>query len=152
MTRYEWLDNDDNRDEVYDILRYTLEDIQPDELPFLEGVYGNYVDLAREGDVVLDDRQRPFNFAGADDVISVWLIPLTIEVVNYLIITVAVLSVKAAIEKLHERAKERQPSDPDPVRECIRQALDNPAFKISKEDRDRLEKALVRAVRMMMVM
>lgn len=128
-----------------------LEDIQPDELPFLEGIYGNYVELARQGDVVLDDQQRPFNFAGAEDVISVWLIPLAIEVANYLIITLAVLSVKGAIEKLRERIEARQSSDPDPVRECIRQALDNPAFKISKEDRDRLEKALVRAVRMMMV-
>jgi hypothetical protein len=148
MTRYEWLDSKDNRDEVYALLRFTLEDVQPDEVPFLDGLYGNYVELARQGDVVLDDQRRPFNVAGAEDVITVWLIPLVIEVANSLIIAAGLYSLKKSADLLRHRVT--APSSPDAVRDCIRPILDDPSFRLDQEDRESLEHALVQAVEMLL--
>lgn len=151
MNRYKWLDNQENQNEVRALLQFALEDLQPEEMPLLDGLYENYIELAGKGDVILDQRRRPFNFAGAEDVISVWLIPLTIEVANSIIIAAGLFSLKKSADHLRHHSEPSPLPKTDEVRECVRQALDNPSFKIDKEDRELIENALVRAVNMLFI-
>lgn len=151
MTRYEWLDNKENKADVYNLLRYTLEEIQPDELPFLDGIYDNYIDLARQGSVDFDDRQRPFNFTGAEDVISVWLIPLAIEVANTLIITAGIFSLKKSADLLMQHRAPNAKTEPVKIRDCIHKTLDELPFAIDQHERTHLENALVQAIQLILV-
>ncbi len=161
MTQREWLKDKDNQDAVYAIVERALTELQPDEVPFLEGFYDNYIELAREGDVTLDSDGQPFNFIGGEEFVAMWLIPLVIQIVGELITAGGRPLLKRLIDRLRAQGGTvESPEEPAPVfesaerpdsakplpgadeiRNCIRSSLNS--FTVGDADRERLEATLV---------
>lgn len=149
MTTYTWLGDEEIQREIYQVVSQALSVIEPAELPFLDGFYENYIDLAQEGDVVLDPSQQPFNFTGTEDVVSVWLVPLVIEIANSLILATAALTLKKALDRLRHSNATRPGKDD--VRACVHQALDAFPITLAADDRDDLERALVQSLHSLII-
>lgn len=86
MAGYGWLSDRENQNVVYELSSRAVSDLRPDELPFLEGIFPNYMELAQEGEVVVD-KLRPFAFTDPDTFLTQWLVAVIIEFLNQLLMT-----------------------------------------------------------------
>ena len=96
MAGYKWLADDDNRQAAYQVAEETVARLQPEELPLLEGLFTNYVELAQDSDVHVD-REHPFGFAGGEILLPAIATDLAISIMNTLLIAAGAWTVRQLI-------------------------------------------------------
>lgn len=143
---YAWLSDPEAQEVVFTISQQALSTIEPEEVPVLEGMFPNYMDLIQEGEVVIGNSDRPFAFAGAEGLTTTWLVPLAVEVLNSLLIAFGAYMLNV----LYMRIKNRNsPLAPEPnisageMRVHVRKALDKPWPWLTPERRVEVEDCLV---------
>lgn len=145
VTQLEWLADEENQVAVYSVVRRMLDEWQPDEVDFLDGVYENYIELAQEGDVSLDSKQQSFGFAGSQEFVTLWLLPIVVNIASSLIYVGGAWVLKKAIDRLMKQKGGELPEDDARVRECVKKALDENWASIDDEERLSLEEHLTQA-------
>lgn len=136
-----WLGDSANQQTTLELARRTIEAIDPGQLPFLEGYFPRYVELAQKGPVVVSRRDRPFGF-DAGGVFVEFVIAGVIQALQSLVVVFGPrifhylrgTSPDVSIQQLQ----------PDFVRFTIQQAL--LAQNLATDLRLRIEDALTQAI------
>ena len=140
MAGYKWLGDSANQDAAYQVAEATLARLQPEELPLLEGLFTNYVELAQENDVHVD-REHPFGFAGGEILLPAVATDLAISVMNTLLIAAGTWAVNRLVDWWRGQPKSQEQK----VRElaAIVSAAVAALPRLSTKERQQLEAALV---------
>jgi hypothetical protein len=145
MAQYSWLSDTNNQQIVYELTNRTIGTLRPEELPYLEGIFPNYIELAQEGDIVVDKRRQPFAFDDPGGFFTQWTIAVVIEFLNQFLVKVgpvilAILSGKPIPKGFVV--------DPGTVRAHVRLALDETG--LPADHRVEVEDCIVNAFLAMM--
>ena len=144
-TSYPWLADPANQQITYELAQRAVAAVDPDQLPFLEGIFPRYVELAQQGPVVANRQDRPFAF-GPGDFVTEFIIACIIQLLQYLITAFG-----PRILKHLQGAPPDAPVpqlQPEVVRTSIQQALLRQ--NLATDLRLRVEDALTNAILLML--
>ena len=83
-----WLADQENQEVIYAICASVIAEIAPDELVILEEIFPTYVEVAQEGEVVIEELgySKAFAFGGdGTELVTLVLIPFFINFINSLL-------------------------------------------------------------------
>lgn len=75
MNQFDWLSDAQNQSVLYALSRRAVEEVAPEELPFLEERFPDYVELVGQHGVAVEGADDAFGFAGEEELLTVIIVP-----------------------------------------------------------------------------